>query len=346
MNIQKFNTQLTEAAKYSLSQLPKRSRDIIEKRFGVFRKEAKTLEAIGQEYGITRERVRQIEERALKDLRQISSSQPRSVAVLDTLKSHLVKFGHARKEETFMRDFHPAEKGALSLFLTLHPELTYIPENDSFYSRWCADEKQFKQSEKFVDGVIKNLEQAGQVMPEDSFAKVLKVVAAPVGLAGEIAPLMSYIDASKNISKNNFGEYGLVSWAEIKPRGLRDKAFIVLKKSGKPLHFREVAKAIEVSKLNSRPVHPQTVHNELIRDDRFVLVGRGLYALSDWGYSAGTVRDIIKSILHSEGPLAKAMVLQRVMEKRFVKENTILLNLQNKSFFRRLDDGRYHLKEV
>ena len=44
-----------------LKDLPERTKDIIEQRFGLKTRERRTLQAIGKIYGITRERVRQIE---------------------------------------------------------------------------------------------------------------------------------------------------------------------------------------------------------------------------------------------------------------------------------------------
>jgi hypothetical protein len=117
---------------------------------------------------------------------------------------------------------------------------------------------------------------------------------------------------------------------------------MVLSKKGEPMHFSEVSTSI--GKLIGRSVHMQTVHNELIKDNRFVLVGRGLYALKDWGYEPGVVRDVIVNMLKHDGPMAKENIISIVSEKRFVKPNTILINLENKKYFKKLPDGRYSVK--
>jgi hypothetical protein len=106
------------------------------------------------------------------------------------------------------------------------------------------------------------------------------------------------------------------------------------------MHFTEVAKGIE--KLFNRETHPATTHNELIKDGRFVLVGRGLYALKEWGYQPGVVRDVIKGIIEREGPLSREDIVDRVKRERYVKDATIAVNLQS-STFTRLADGRYAL---
>lgn len=53
----------------SLKELPERERQILELRYGLKEKEARTLEEIGRILGISRERVRQLEEQALERLR-------------------------------------------------------------------------------------------------------------------------------------------------------------------------------------------------------------------------------------------------------------------------------------
>ena len=99
-----------------------------------------------------------------------------------------------------------------------------------------------------------------------------------------------------------------------------------------------------VKKLFGREAHPATTHNELIKDGRFVLVGRGLYALKEWGYQPGVVRDVIREILEREGPLSREDIIDRVKRERYVKDATIAVNLQN-SMFTRMPDGRYALSK-
>jgi hypothetical protein len=105
------------------------------------------------------------------------------------------------------------------------------------------------------------------------------------------------------------------------------------------MHFEEVARAI--TKLFGKKAHPATCHNELIKDARFVLVGRGLYALAEWGYTKGIVADVIKNILKKEGPLTREEVVAKVLKERHVKENTIVVNLQNSRYFKKDKTGRY-----
>jgi hypothetical protein len=157
----------------------------------------------------------------------------------------------------------------------------------------------------------------------------------------------SFMSLSKELGRNVFGEIGLVSWAEVKPKGVRDKAYLVLKRENKPKHFTEIAKLINSTGFSSKKANIQTVHNELIKDSRFVLVGRGMYGLSEWGYQPGTVKEVLVGILKgSQKPIARADLIAKVLDTRMVKENTILLNLQDSKVFSKREDGSYVLRKA
>jgi DNA-directed RNA polymerase delta subunit len=136
------------------------------------------------------------------------------------------------------------------------------------------------------------------------------------------------------IKKNPFGKWGISHWKEINPKGTREKVYLVLKEKKEPLHFTQIAELIDKYKLSKKRAHPQTVHNELIKDEKFILIGRGTYALREWGYFSGTVREVLKSILsQSRKPLTKEEILTQVTKMRKVKKATIMINLNNPKFF-------------
>jgi DNA-directed RNA polymerase delta subunit len=109
------------------------------------------------------------------------------------------------------------------------------------------------------------------------------------------------------------------------------------------MHFREVAEQIE--SLFGKSAHIATCHNELIKDNRFVLVGRGLYALTEWGYTAGVVKDVLQEIIKKHGPLTREEIIDKVRKERYVKDNTIIVNLQDTNIFKKLPTGAYALAE-
>ncbi len=323
------------------SALKNRTRDIINQRYGLgdFSKR-KTLEAIGQQYGITRERVRQIENFALNSIKKspiFASTQD----AFSELKNIINQKGKVLSEGEIL-DYlagEPALKNHIFFLLVLGDDFTKLKEDEEFHHRWTVD----KESAEKVHEALRRLHQEikeKDLIPEKEIVSSLKKHAENIMLEkirDEI--VRSWLTISKIISSNSMGEWGLASSPNIKPRGVRDLAFLILKKQGSPMHFTEVAK--KISQYFSRPAHAATVHNELIKDDRFILVGRGLYALDEWGYKAGTVADIIKDIIKKSGPHSKEEIIKAVLKERYVKENTILVNLQNSNYFKRNKEGKY-----
>ncbi len=156
--------------------------------------------------------------------------------------------------------------------------------------------------------------------------------------------LYSLLRAARRIEQNKFGHWGTHTSREINPKTINDKIYLVLSNNKQPLHFGEIADIINKIAFDSKQANAATVHNELILDDKYVLVGRGLYGLKEWGYRKGTVSDVIEEILEkSSEPLSRDEIIDRVLEKRLVKKATIILALMNKDKFAK-ESGRYNLK--
>jgi len=337
-----------------------RTKDVIVRRFGLSNGQKETLEAIGRDHSVTRERVRQIEDNGLTSLRQsavLAKLQP----IFDMLTNHLVEHGELKKESRLYDDLNyicfPVKEietlqkekkisdlarcqAAFYLILTLGPDFERIAEDDNFYPVWTTNKNSLKLAKKTVDSLIKSFNTKKQALKDRDLFAVAKALYPELSDKA----IYSYIDASKQIEQNHLGYFGLANWPEISPRGVKDKSYIILKNSGKPLHFSEVTKLINQSLPSSKQAYVQTVHNELIKDPRFVLVGRGLYALAEWGYEPGTVAQTISQILKKEGPLDRERIIEKVKQKRFVKDNTVLINLQNKKLFTKDEQGCYSQK--
>lgn len=337
-----------------MSVLNIRNRDIIFRRFGLKTGKKETLESIGKSYGITRERVRQIEEVSLK---QVKNSFNAGLIVkvkpfVNLAENILEQAGGVAREEHLFAEFSGVAKdspanAALVFFLFLDGKLKRFVEADDLNTFWALSDQHADSFETSLASFIDSLNKEKVPIAESALVEFYKKSGASFK---DVTPAVvaSYLSISKNIAKNNFGQIGLVNWPDIKPRGVRDKAFLVLKRDGKPKHFREIAQLINASGFgDGRRANVQTVHNELIKDKRFVLVGRGLYGLAEWGYKAGTVKDVIVDLIRSAGkPLHKKEIVAQVLSHRLVKENTILLNLQDAKTFDRKGDGVYALKEA
>jgi hypothetical protein len=325
-----------------LLELPDRSRRVLVDRFGLSSKgEQRTLDAIGQEYGITRERIRQIENHGLAAVRDSDAYSAHDVT-LEDLKKALITLGSVLAEETILEHVakQEADHNHLVFLLTVGHPFIFNRENNDFKARWHVDEQLSEQVENALSNLYESIE-PNRLMPEDEFLQLFAKYLKQEGV--KIRPdevLNRWLALSKRIGRNPLGEWGRVESPHVRIKNTRDFAYLTLKRHGSPMHFTEVARGIE--KLFGRETHPATTHNELIKDGRFVLVGRGLYALKEWGYEPGVVRDVIRGILEREGPLSREDIIDRVKRERYVKDATIAVNLQNGMFVRQ-NDGRYAL---
>lgn len=327
-----------------LAELPERSRRVLVDRFGLSPKgEQRTLDAIGQEYGITRERIRQIENHGIASVRDSDSYTTHSSA-LEDLKKAFQQLGGVLAQETLLTHVakNEADHNHIIFVLTVGHHFDDRRENADFKSRWYVDEQLAEQVEHAIIALYESIE-SNRLTSEDEFLQLFAKHLRQQGVKGRPDDVMlRWLQMSKRIGRNPLGEWGRTESPHVRIKNTRDFAYLTLKRHGSPMHFTEVAKGIE--KLFGRETHPATTHNELIKDSRFVLVGRGLYALKEWGYEPGVVRDVLRGILEREGPLTREEIVDRVKRERYVKDATIAVNLQN-AMFTRLSDGRYALSK-
>jgi len=330
-----------QVVKRLLASLPERAREVLALRFGLGADPSrKTLEAIGKRYGITRERVRQIENYAIAQIRK-SENYKKEKPAFDALEARLRELGGIVAEEDLLNDFSKDKsvQNHINHLLVVGEPFIKEKENDEFRHRWHIDPSMAQKIHESLRKLYKNLSDDDLVSEPDfvsSFLEHLKEVSDEMK---NEEVLKRWLAISKMISKNPLGEWGKSDSPNIKSRGIRDYAFLTLRRHGSPIHFKDVAKSIE--KLFGKKAHVATTHNELIKDKRFVLVGRGLYALTEWGYVPGVVRDVIKHVLKKYGPMTRDEVIDKVLKERYVKENTILVNLQNPNYFKKDKEGRY-----
>ena len=336
-----LNFKPKQSTKRLLSVLPVRARDVLSCRFGLGdNSERMTLEAIGKKYGITRERVRQIENYAIGNIRK-SEQFGKEKPTFDDLEKLIHKLGGIVSEEVLLNHIAKDKntQNHVGFLLVLGDPFEKEKEDDEFHHRWYVDKSLSEKVHESLRKLYKNIGDDDLVPESEIISSFLEHVKDVSEQYKDEEIVKRWLSISKNIGKNPLGEWGKTSSPNIRAKGVRDYAFLVIRRHGSPIHFKEVAKAIE--RLFGRKAHVATTHNELIKDKRFVLVGRGLYALTEWGYVPGVVKDVIRHVLEKNGPLTKEQIIEKVLKERYVKENTILVNLQNPKYFKRSKDGRY-----
>ncbi len=349
-----------ELIDYLLSGLSQREREIINARYGLESPHTKTLEAIGQKYHITRERVRQIEKKALKKALAVSGWQDKLADLSSFVTAEIKKSGYLHLEERlFDKLLHDEgeereiNKNRLRFIFTYFLA-DYIEPVDIVHTEraWKIKGKNLEHYQQLIEGVKQilirkeeplHLSEIIDLLKKGVGAEKIDKIVAEIGDWEEA--VKSYLEVSKHFKNNLFDKWGLAHWRSVSPKRMRDKIYLVLQKYNQPMHFREITDKINQEKFDNKIAHPATIHNELILDERFVLVGRGIYALKEWGYKPGMIVDVVRQILQEQKtPLTKSEIIKEVLKHRLVKEGSINLALSNRKYFIRLDDGRYALK--
>ncbi len=328
--------------KKALVNLKEKEQRVVAGRFGIG-ESRKTLSSIGKELKLSRERIRQIERESLKKLaKEIVDKNPDYIEWIITTFNSIGKITTSKNAaRKFLEEEYrtPDEYNSLGLIFFLMPQIKKIEKTRELESSWVLSSLSKDDVVKVIEDWAKHLEKIKKPESID-----ILVNNHPEHSKYEITFLSELPSVSKKLVKTETGHVGLAKWPEVNPRNVRDKIYYVLKSEGKPLHFDEIAKRINEQSFSKKKVVRATVHNELIADDRFVLIGRGIYALSEWGYEPGTVKDVISEVMKANlDPMTTEEIISAVLAKRAVKKNTIIINLQTKTEFKKVGKDKYKL---
>jgi DNA-binding CsgD family transcriptional regulator len=353
-----------------LSNLSDREQEILKHRYHLTLdlERRATLKQIGDIYNITRERVRQLEKEALLKLAEIKKSEEfageiravemKLINYLE-MKGGIVRQDHLISEHienNYEFDYiHP--NAFLFSMEYLFEAIEKVENHDKFYPSWKIIHLQLDHVADFLHRIEAELGAKNSVVKHDEFLELAKKN-LPATLENQLMKykennqldierfIQSYLEAASRLEKNILSEWGLVHWQRIRPKKLGDKILLIFEKESKPLHFRDIAQRINEAKFDRKNICPATVHNELISNEKYVLIGRGIYALKDWGYSTGTVADIITHVLQeTDRALSKEEIFDAVLKQRQVNKSTIYLTLINKEQFKKDEHGRFSLKD-
>ncbi|MBU1018716.1 MAG: sigma factor-like helix-turn-helix DNA-binding protein [Patescibacteria group bacterium] len=336
---------LSELIENLLIVLNDKEKHIIERRFALHQKKKQTLEQIGQKFSVTRERIRQIEKNALKKLTRNALNT--NLRILNEYaKAVIEKHSGIITEEKLLatilnalKNISAEELNELKLALTLDPELEKIANTINYEPNWRLKKIPFQMVKEVTQVGLKVLKENGDVM---SNLEIAKAVAEKLNEKVPTEFIVNTMEVDKRVKLTEKG-FGLKTWRHINPRTLRDKISFVFEREHKPLHFVKIANLISEGQFDTKTVNTQAVHNELIRNEDFILIGRGIYALSKWGYTPGTVAEIIEQILDGGKTLSREEIIKEVLKQRQVKTITIYLNLKNKKQFKRVGRDSYQL---
>ena len=366
-----------EMRKLFLSSLKEREADVLIKRFGLLGDQKKTLEDIGNKYAITRERVRQIEISAIKKLLNATKDDAYFSNPISVVRQIIDARGGLVEQEDFIEQIVKIAKthlgsdifddpkevqgiGNLFVFALNHlwtEDFKKIASDKSLKIGWRLASVSTDTVEKLFEVAQEIIEKEGSPISEKKLVReIIKTdlwekeyanqsYVESLDADGIQRLVVGQLKLSQRVRANIFDEWGMADWSLVKPKRMTDKIYLILKRHEEPLHFRDIARIINESKFDKKRAYPPTIHNELILDKRYVLIGRGIYALSEWGYFPGTVAEVIHRILDEANDAhTREMIVEKVLKQRLVNQATIHLALTNKKRFAQNEDGTYSIK--
>lgn len=339
--MKKNQLQPYNIVKEAIAKLKDNEKKVISERFGLNQKK-KTLASIGGDLKLSRERVRQIEKDGLKKLAAYL------VATQTDLVDKIIKTmedegGILHKSEAVVKilggNAEEKQVSALNLIFSVIPQIENIERDEDLHDSWILASVPKKEIVSVLKDWAIYLNKSNQPANID-----VLIEAHPHHLKHRISFLSTLPKVSKKIIQNYEGNLGLHTWPEFNPKTVRDKIYYVLRKNQSPMHFSEIGRTISSENFDGKKVVLATIHNELIADPRFILIGRGIYALKEWGYRSGTVKDIIANVLDKAGgALTLSDIYAEVSKQRQVRKNTILINLQTQKEFKRVSSDKFIL---
>ncbi|MBX4210544.1 hypothetical protein KW783_01065, partial [Candidatus Parcubacteria bacterium] len=234
-----------QVTKRLLSSLPDRAKDVIINRYGLgTNTDRMTLEAIGKKYNITRERVRQIENYSITNIRK-SKEYTKEKKTFDELKVVVKGLGAMINEEELLT-FLAKDKSTqnhVHFLLVIGEDFKKNKEDEEFKHRWHVDEDVSKKVHEALRKLYNSLSDNDLIPEADMISRFLDNVKDVNEEYKNEEIIKRWLNISKTIDKNPLGEWGKASSPNINAKGMRDYAFLVIRKHGSPIHFREVAKA-------------------------------------------------------------------------------------------------------
>ncbi len=344
------NKNITTSFSDILSSLSEKEKSVIERRVGLY-SEKETLQNIGNSFSpsITRERVRQIEESGIKKIwRIVKATLLKDIQITSKkyLELHWWIISKDKLINILIKDLKlesNVNAGILEVIIQSDFDIKKSKQklNCKIYFSLPSLSKQ--SIESVHKEALKILKKKKDVMDK---ASLYEIVSNNIESKDKLS--LSYIDSILDLYDDIvFWEenlIGLTKWKILNPKTLKDKSVYIMKKAKVPMHFVDISN--KITDMLGESVKVNTIHNELIRNKEFVLIGRWIYALKEWGFVPGTVLDVIVNILQKKWePMNTEEITKEVLKTRNVKQTTIYMNLQNKDKIERVWRNYYQVKK-
>lgn len=350
MNIALNNEKILNLFEGVLSGLAEKEREVIGRRIGL-EGEKETLQSIGDSFSITRERVRQIEDSWINKMGRIIRGTELSFIqdkAIELIEMHGGLLSRDRMVNAIIRELKLSadiDSNIISIIIQADYNIKKSKPKLGVKSYFYFSDKINKKINECHKNLLKVLRKKKDVMDIMTITEIVKMNLREQYNDITLPFIDSVVDIYDDLIKWEERLVGLSKWKILNPKTLKDKSVYVLMKEKLPMHFVDIAN--KISDYLGETVKVNTVHNELIRNKEFVLVGRWIYVLKEWGYKPGTVLDVIKDVLDKNGwePMTTEEISSKVLKVRNVKKSTIYMNLQNRDHIERVWRNYYKIKE-
>lgn len=340
--------------------LDKREADILQRRYGLLNRQPESLQAIADDYSLTRERVRQVQNRSLSLILPKLQRHPDVEALTRVATNYLGKLKVKRLQTLLsqLRDHYrlddEPELNVIGFLLRYSPKLSHAEEDEHFHHFVGAQERLVKLARHVLKRIHQRfVDNHHKVWSED---KVAELVQREIERHLKVKPsqneLFDFLKIIKAVAKNPFNQFGLRSNEFISPPSLREKIRLVLKVKGRPLHFRDIYHQLKefqtlkdefLSHHWHKDYNQESIHNQLIFDPEIVLAGRGIYALKEWGYFDGDTLLLMRQLVKTAKRIHKEQLWEAVQKQKLISRTTFEIYLRRKEVFE-LDDPYVQLR--
>jgi hypothetical protein len=343
-----------------LTILPERQRNVLADRYGLWDGIAETLQDIGDKLGLTRERIRQIEEKGLKRIRRLHGHGTIGKFIAGSIRFHLESdevgsCGVLSEEEAltvlaaadtteeaglaveFLQDIDsPGESLLARSLIEVEPGVYSVTEDAA---------SNYKPVLRLVE---LSLQQHEKPLTENALFEEIRSRAGRDLTPGELRIESRVLSISSRVSYLPGGTVTLSEWKQFKEQDAPSVAEAALRLLGRPAHFREITLKVATLFGGKGMQNARTIHNALITKRKsFVWVRPGTYGLAAWGLKRPPfIKDrLIELLSEARYPLPYWHLKEKVLEACNCKEDSVRMTLDlNPSLFKKFEGDQYGLQ--
>jgi hypothetical protein len=341
-----------------LQLLPERQRNIIKDRYGLWDGIAETLQDIGDKLGLTRERIRQIEDKGLKRLRRVYGFRSIKNFVVTKIAVYLssraeTTRGIVSEDEvaSAFADDCSTEEAALTIGLLRDVNASLFAQQmvEAESGVYCLDKALATEYRTLLEILQGTLERNQKPLSEQTFYQSLSSDSGRTFSEQQIRLLQRILAVSPSVVRLHNGTIALSKWTKFERRDSANVAAAALRLLGRPAHFRELTQKIGTLFPDLGDINERVLHNALVcHREKFVWVKNGTYGLKDWGLARPPyIKDRLIELLSGSGyPLPYWHLKEKVLEVCNCKEESVRMTLDlNPKVFKKFDGDQYGLRQ-